>query len=1038
MKNIDEKDDYDIVFTKRNKSSDVETDQTMKMNTNNSNGTGPKKTKPKKNKAAKKLKVQRIIAVILIVCVGLGVIGTATIWGFAASAMKKSPDMYEEDFFAMTSSELLDSNGESYHKTGLKATDAIEYDDLPQVLVDAFIATEDSRFFEHKGVDIPRFTKAMMINVKDSIKRMRFTFSQGGSTITMQLLKNTYFVSENVQTGEGQLAASTGIAGVERKMQELYLATKLEKEKILTKKEQITFYLNTTYFGAGSNTMGIQTSVKRYFDKDVSELNLIESAFLAGVINAPNSYSPYSSIRKAKERTHTVLELMNLHGYISESELAVAKAIEIENIFVDRNQKAEENLVYQAYIDVVYKEIKEAAGMEITDAPMIVHTNMNRKVQEGIDKVQRREIAKLNPGENSEIQMGSIIVENGTGAIVGVFGGYDYDGALIHNRARDIKETPGSVVKAVLSYPLAFEHLGISTEHIVTDSPYVLAGMTAENNGQVNSYDNAYLGDIPLKFAFADSRNSVAITMFEEASKVMSKPGVIQYMQDLGFVDIKAWDPQLAIGGNKFATSPIQLAEAVSTIMNNGENIKPSTITKIEFLDGREPIIVDPEVKELLSPGAAYLTTELMKHAVSGPNAGFLAPTRRPYPVFGKTGTSQWDKTIAAKLGIPKGAAQNRNMITATDRFSMATWVGFDKHETKDHYLNDRITSMNLPGNLNSYFLDLLANEYGPGKEIARPDDVVEITHIKGPFPYQRPIEGMREDMIVTGSITKKALKLEEPKPQSLDNLKEATVESSQMGDKVTANITLTPYPDETKLTVAPDTKDMILPTTTKVYKGRRLYDDSWLYGAVDYVVDVVVDGEVVETLRSSHNTIGITRNVPKGSKLSLCGYYGYSNMKAVESNKICQDIEIKEVEEETILVPALNTPIGPFKDAANKAGLKYKIKSLANPDINLLGTVAAVSNGADNKSYAGQNVAIDLLKKDSKFTITLHDYVFDIQKETATKPMTQGEFYNKFKTLINIKEPSAEDAILPLTAFDGNLGKVNLLSYDIKQLKLK
>ena len=1018
-------DEYDIVLSPKKVKKAAPEQDTPPPAGNNS---------PKK-KATWKLKLQRFIAVLLIFSVTMGVIGSSMIWAFAVDAWKKAPDLYAEDFNTIITTQFLDDSGEAFYTAGLKTADAITYDELPQTLVDAFVATEDSRFFEHNGVDIPRFTKAMAINVRDSIKRAKLTFSQGGSTITMQLIKNIYFVNEDVQTGESNLAASSGVEGVRRKVQELYLATKLEKEEIITKKEQIAIYLNTIYFGAGNNTMGIQSSARRYFDKDVSELNLIESAFMAGVINAPHSYSPYISIRNAKERTDTILDLMLLHGYITEDELKVAKAIELENIFVDRLKKAEENYKFQAYADLVIDEVEELTGFKPHNAPMIVHTNMNANVQEAIDKVQNREIARLNPGEDSYVQMGSAVVENGTGAIVGVFGGYDYNGQLLFNHAKKNKETPGSVVKALLSYPLAFEHLGISSEHIVTDAPYVLAGMTAANNGQINNYDGVYLGDIPLQFAFSDSRNTVAITLLEQVQDTIGRDNVIKYLNNIGFTDVKAKDfnVQFAIGGDKFATSPLQLAEALSTVMNGGEHIKPTTIKKIEFLNGQEPKINEPKSESFLSQGSAYLTTELMRNAVSGPNAGFSSVLRRGYPVFGKTGTHKWDKTQAELKGYPKGATQNRNMLTATDRFSIATWVGFSDPKAPKQYLDDRVTNMNIPGNFNGYLLDILASEYGPGETIPRPDDVVEITHIKGPFPYQRPIEGMRSDMIVTGLINKRYLSLTDPKPQSLSNLDEVNVESSQMGRVISANVHFTPYPDESKLTIAPPTREMPLPTSDRVYTGQRLYDESWIFGSVEYVVDVVIDGEISETIRSSHNVVGATINVPAGAKVSLCGYYGFSNLQSVISNRICKDVEVEQVAEdsESIALPTVNESVAQFKREASKAGIRYSIQRKDNSDRSQFGIVNSVTKDKD-ASLSGRTFLVSDLKK-SEIIVSINDFTYDIAAQPAT---TKGKFYNDFSSIINIKQPKDTEMQEPLKAFGGST-KVDLLDYYSKQLTL-
>lgn len=1020
MKKIFEvNDDADILFGGSKKKPN---------NSDQNNSKEPKKKKVKKtsNQSEKSLRRQRIVAWVLIVCVGLGIVGTAGIWAFAIDAWKDNPDLYAEDFASLTATKLISEDGVTYHTTGLKTADAITYDELPQVLVDAFIATEDSRFFIHNGVDTPRFIKAMMVNVKDSITGLRLSFSQGGSTITMQLIKNTYFVKEDVEGGDSQLAADSGIKGVQRKFQELFLATELEKQQVLTKQEQVAFYLNNIYFGAGNNTMGIQSSTRRYFDKDVKELNLLESAFMAGVINAPNAYSPYQSIRKAKERTDVILDLMLMHGYISKDEHAVAKATPLENLFVDRQTRAEESYEYQAYIDLVYEEVKTLTGHSMTAAPMIITTNMNTKVQDGIEKVQRREVAAMNPGEDSYLQMGSALVENGTGAIVGVFGGYDYDTRLAFNRARDTKMQPASIIKAVLSYPLAFEHLGISSQHIMTDAPYVHGGMTADT-GLVNNYDHRFLGDVELNFNFADSRNTTAIRLLEDTAGKIGGAGVIKYMNDIGISGVSSFDPVYAIGGGNMLTSPLEMAEALSTIMNYGEHIKPTTIQKIEFLDGREPIINEPKATQVIDEASAYLSTDLMKYAVAGANPGFLINTRKSYPVFGKTGTNGWSKEGAARLGIAEGTAKNRNMLTATDRFSISTWVGFDD-EKKEHrpWMDERLVSMNIPGKFNSYVLDLLADVYGAGKDLDKPADVVDITHIKGPFPYQRPIEGMNPDMIVTGQINKRHLSLVDPEPQSLDSLKNVEVESSQMGNQVSANMTFTPYPDESKLTIAPNTREMTIPGTDRVVTGRRLYDDSWLYGAVEYVVDVTVDGTVVDTIKSSKDVVGVRVNVPAGSKLELCGYYGYSNSSTVFSNKLCKTIDVKSSSPaDSVTLPNINESILSLKNNASKNGVQlditYEFGSIAD-----LGKVLSIKDDKDNV-LAGKTMSTDEFKS-TKIQVIVSDYHYDLNDPSKNPYPVIGDFYKNLNGLVSINEPSAAEMTQNIQSFNGNKTQISLL----------
>ena len=177
---------------------------------------------------------------------------------------------------------------------GAELRENITYADLPQVVIDAFISIEDSRYFVHNGFDLPRFTKAAMTNLITSLKTGDISFDQGGSTFTMQLVKNTYLSAEK---------------SIPRKLKEIYLALQLDTQ--ISKKRVLELYLNMINFGAGT-TRGIANAAKYYFGKDVNALNLTEAAYLAGVINAPGMISPFlfGDIEVATTRRNEVLDLM--------------------------------------------------------------------------------------------------------------------------------------------------------------------------------------------------------------------------------------------------------------------------------------------------------------------------------------------------------------------------------------------------------------------------------------------------------------------------------------------------------------------------------------------------------------------------------------------------------------------------------------------------------------------------------------------------------------------------------------------------------
>ena len=262
---------------------------------------------------------------------------------FAGKLLEDKPEFSKEKLQSEDSSVIYDANGDEIVELGLYLRENIDYEQMPDTLIDAFLSIEDSRYFEHFGFDIPRFTKAIIENLKSG------GFGQGGSTITMQLVKNSYFQVD--ADGESTMAATSGMSGVKRKMQEIVLA--IEANSQVSKKEIIALYINKINYG--NNIRGVQKAAQYYFGKDADELNLVECAFLAGIINAPNNYNPYNELYKyddsyiylnskitylenAQIRTAEVLDLMAYHGYITKEEAELAKTIKIEDLLsgVDR------------------------------------------------------------------------------------------------------------------------------------------------------------------------------------------------------------------------------------------------------------------------------------------------------------------------------------------------------------------------------------------------------------------------------------------------------------------------------------------------------------------------------------------------------------------------------------------------------------------------------------------------------------------------------------------------------------------------------
>ena len=260
-----------------------------------------------------KMNIKKVSASLITILIIIS-LGFASVFGF--QIYKNTASFDAKRLLSSEASQVFDSEGNVIYTFGSDINgkrENISYDDLPQILIDAVVAAEDSRFFEHDGFDLPRIVKAAFSNL------IAGGITGGGSTITQQLIKKTYFPKEE-QT-------------YTRKLSEIILA--IQADKALSKEEIITLYLNKIYFGRSTDSIGISAACQYYFNKDVSEITLPEAAMLAGSLNSPANYDPYYNLNKATKRRNTILDLMVKHGYITQDECDLAKQVKIENTYVN-------------------------------------------------------------------------------------------------------------------------------------------------------------------------------------------------------------------------------------------------------------------------------------------------------------------------------------------------------------------------------------------------------------------------------------------------------------------------------------------------------------------------------------------------------------------------------------------------------------------------------------------------------------------------------------------------------------------------------
>ena len=350
------------------------------------------------------------------------------------NVINRSPSLNIEVITKKKSSKIYDNNDNLIKQLTMEDYENITYDMLPDVFINALMSSEDIRFFMHEGIDLPRLLSALKNDV------LSMSLKEGASTLTQQLVKNMML---------------TNTKSIERKIQEVYLSNQMEK--LYSKKDILEFYCNYVCFDGVSH--GVQNASYKFFNKSVSMLTLPEAALLVGVVNAPSAYSPLKNSDKANERKNTVLHLMEKHGYISSYQKEQASLIEVADLIVKKEVKNDKNTYpYQAYIDIVYKQILDKTGYDPYLIPMEIHTYMDSALQKEIDNMQAN--ASFFP--SSYQQFASTIIDNQNGSIKAVFGGRNYQGQKLLNKAYDVLYQPASTIKVVLDYALAFDQFKYS------------------------------------------------------------------------------------------------------------------------------------------------------------------------------------------------------------------------------------------------------------------------------------------------------------------------------------------------------------------------------------------------------------------------------------------------------------------------------------------------------------------------------------------------------------------------------------------------
>jgi penicillin-binding protein 1A len=639
--------------------------------TEDDNNSRRRSDKSKGKKKKRSLLHVVLISLLLVIVIAFGAVG-----GFALAAIKSAPPLNPDKMLTQSQSSVVfvDSPKEpgSYVQAANLHGDHnrlwVSINQIPDDLKNAFIAVEDARFSEHHGVDPVRIAGAFVADIKSG------DLSQGGSTITQQLIKNTMLSPKKT---------------IKRKIQEAYLAYKLEN--VYSKDQILEAYLNTIYLGGpGVNAYGVEAASLVYFGKHVDKLDLAESAVIAGITRNASIYSPYSSEENAKERQKLVLNLMLEQDKITRDEYNDAvneKLVYKSASWV--NDYAHPYFVDQVINDVVndlmkkYNYSKQDAEAKVYNGGLKIYSTMDIDIQDDIEKSfeNKKLFPKNTQDENGNIepQGAMTILDYHTGEVKGLVGGRGGKGKRLLNRATQTRRQPGSAIKPLTVYTPAIDN-GYTTRSPIDDTPFTVH--QSSGDWQIHNYEKTYAGRVNLRDAIQHSRNI-------PAAKIVMDLGVdtsVEYAEKFGLkIDPEDKFPApMALGGFTHGISPLQMAAAYGALANGGVYIAPHTYTKVTDNNGDVLLDNDFDKHVVVSKQVSYIMTDLMRSVVTG-GTGRSAQLSH-MPVAGKTGTTSNYKD-AWFAGY-------------TPYYSAVVWMGYDQNEVLKKPGGGYVTGGNYPARL--------------------------------------------------------------------------------------------------------------------------------------------------------------------------------------------------------------------------------------------------------------------------------------------------------------------------------------------------
>ena len=534
-----------------------------------------------------------------------------------------------KDYRPSIASRVYDDNNELIDEFFLEDRKLVRIAEVPKIVLYAFVAAEDSRFYQHQGLDIQSIFRAVFKNFEAG------HIVQGGSTITQQVAKMMYLSPEKKIT---------------RKIKEAILAYKIDK--YLSKDEILNLYLNQIYLGHG--TYGIESAALGYFGKSAKDLKLPEAAMLAGLPKAPSNYSPFLHYEKAKQRQIYVLTRMMEDGYISKEELAKASAAPLKLRPIKPKDK-----VAAYFVETVRRYVQEKYGADVLyKEGLSIYTTLNLSAQKYARDAVEKGLAELEDRQKYQrglVQGALFCMDVKTGAIRAMVGGRDFNKSEF-NRATQSRRQPGSAFKPLI-YTAAFDK-GLNPSSRFVDSPISLEDPSQEGGiWKPKNFDEKFLGPITMRTALVHSRNIVTIKILQE----IGVDYAVSYAMNMGITSPLVRTLSLALGVSGVTLQ--ELVQAYGVLADQGKKVTPYFIKKIVDRTGNVFEETKVQSEQVIDPRIAFITTYVMQDVVISGTGTRVKSIGRP--VAAKTGTTN-DTRDAWFIG-------------ATPSLITGVWVGFDQ-----------------------------------------------------------------------------------------------------------------------------------------------------------------------------------------------------------------------------------------------------------------------------------------------------------------------------------------------------------------------